>query len=282
MTAFAFHSTRGKAGNTKEVKGQVKEQVNDKEFRVTFENGKQKIYEYEELVDKINKDDDDDEERWTFEEILSHRWSPLEGRNGKIDLLLKWKGYEDPTWEPLEVIKADDPITVAKYAKEHNLLTQAEWKWARRYVKNEKKLDRELRQMLLAKAKRSGTKYHFGIRVPKSLKEAYELDKVNKDSAWADAIQKEVTLLYEEYKCFKVLEESEPTPEGYQPIPLLWTFAVKYDGRRRARCVAGGHMTPDLEDDLYSGVVDLEAVRLAFVAAALMDLEVITAGIGSA
>ena len=31
-------------------------------------------------------------------------------------------------------------------------------------------------------------------------------------------------------------------------IPLLWAFAVKFDGRHRARCVAGGHVTPDLEE----------------------------------
>ena len=48
------------------------------------------------------------------------------------------------------------------------------------------------------------------------------------------------------------------------------------------RCVAGGHVTPDLDVDMYSGVVDLEIVRLAFIAAKLQDLQVFTADIGSA
>jgi hypothetical protein len=60
---YIMDTFKGKTGKTKEVKGQIKEQVNDREFRVTFEDGKQRIYEYEELMDKINKDDDDDEER---------------------------------------------------------------------------------------------------------------------------------------------------------------------------------------------------------------------------
>ncbi len=36
------------------------------------------------------------------------------------------------------------------------------------------------------------------------------------------------------------IPEGKRVPDGYQQIPLLWTFAVKYDGQRRARCVAGG------------------------------------------
>ena len=41
-------------------------------------------------------------------------------------------------------------------------------------------------------------------------------------------------------------------------------------------------MTPDLDDDLYSGVVDLETVRIAFVAAVLMELQIVAADVGSA
>ena len=79
------------------------------------------------------------------------------------------------------------------------------------------------------------------------------------DTLWAEAIEKEVDSLYNKYK---LLPTSYQKAKKYQKdtsiYPLLWTFAVKYDGRRRARCVAGGHVTPDLEVDMYSGVVDLE------------------------
>jgi hypothetical protein len=46
--------------------------------------------------------------------------------------------------------------------------------------------------------------------------------------------------------------------------------------------VAGGHRTPDFEDDLYSGSVNLDTVRVLFVLAALMELEVIAADVGNA
>ena len=64
-------------------------------------------------------------------------------------------------------------------------------------------------------------------------------------------------------------------------IPLLWTFAVKYDGRYRASLVAGGHVTEELENDYYSGVVRLRIIRIAFAAAILWDLKLITADIAS-
>jgi hypothetical protein len=41
-------------------------------------------------------------------------------------------------------------------------------------------------------------------------------------------------------------------------------------------------MTDDLDEDLYSGVVNLETVRIALVAAILMELKVIAADVGSA
>ena len=83
--------------------------------------------------------------------------------------------------------------------------------------------------------------------------------------------------------CFKILQRGSKIPDGYSCIPLLWTFAVKFDGRHRARCVAGGHRTPDLEEDLYSGVVDLETVRLALtIAAKDKDMKVYAADISHA
>ena len=271
-----------KKGRPIKKRGQVIERVDDDLYRVRFDDGKNRTYDYEELIELANHDDEEGVERWTFEKILNHQYSKDPKRKGRIDVQVKWQGFEEPTWEPMEVIKKDDPVTLAQYAKSKELLDQAKWKWAYKYVKNDQKMQRMLRQMNLAKKRKVGIKYQFGIRVPRTIKEAYELDKLNNDTAWADAIEKEVRLLYDLFECFKLVPENEGPPEGYNKIPLLWAFAVKYDGRRRARCVAGGHKTPDLDEDLYSGVVNLETVRLAFIAAILMDLKVIAADVSSA
>ncbi len=220
---------------------------------------------------------------WEFDEILDHKWSTNPDRHGKMDVLVKWTALgEQPTWEPMETIKKDDPVTLAGYAAKNNLLEKSIWKWAKRYVKNAKKFKRVLRDARLMK-KRTGkaTKYQFGQRVPRNFKECIELDKLNGDTGWQDAVKKEVHLLKEVHQCFKKPEPGEITEE-YQTIPLLWVFAVKFDGRKRARCVAGGHRTQDPEQDMYSGVVDLENVKIVFLIAVLTCLKAVAGDIGSA
>ena len=91
----------------------------------------------------------------------------------------------------------------------------------------------------------------------------------------------EVHILKDKHPCFRRPKPGE-IDDSYQRIKLLWRFSVKFDGRHRARCVAGGHMTDDHPYDLYSGVVDLENIRIVFLAAALMKLGVIAADVGSA
>ena len=55
---------------------------------------------------------------------------------------------------------------------------------------------------------------------------------------------------------------------GMMPLSLRWTksvniiFAVKHDGRHKARLVAGGHLTPDPIESIYSGVVSIRSLRL--------------------
>ena len=46
-------------------------------------NGKQKLLEYNELINIINKDEEENVERWTYESIQQHRWSPNPYRKEK-------------------------------------------------------------------------------------------------------------------------------------------------------------------------------------------------------
>ena len=47
--------------------------------------------------------------------------------------------------------------------------------------------------------------------------------------------------------------------------------------------MAGGHRAPDVDkNDAYSGVVSMETIRVAFVLAAMNDLEICAADISTA
>ena len=51
-------------------------------------------------------------------------------------------------------------------------------------------------------------------------------------------------------------------------------FACKHDGHNNARLVAGGHLTPDPVDSIYSGVVSTRSLRLTIFLAKLNDMKV--------
>ena len=71
-------------------------------------------------------------------------------------------------------------------------------------------------------------------------------------------------------------------PDGYQNIRVHLMFAVKHGGRHKARLVAGGHLTPDPIESIYSGFVCIRSLRLVIFLAKLNNLEVWGADIGNA
>ena len=51
--------------------------------------------------------------------------------------------------EPLNLVTADDPVTVARHAKEHSMLDTDGWRKLRRTAKREKMLTRPVNQAKL-------------------------------------------------------------------------------------------------------------------------------------
>ena len=251
-------------------KAKIKEQINDDEYRVTYGKGKSGIMHYQELIQQLSGINDEENDHWEIEEFLDHRWGRGKMKN-KIEILVKWKDEIDPTWEPMKIMKEDDPITLAKYAEDKDLLNKSMWKWAKRYILLQKTSQARIHQIYMMKKSKSVPKYKFGERVPRTIEEAYQIDKENGNSGWADAIAKEITCLKDKYNCFKILPNGTRVPKGYQIIKLLWTFDIKVDGRKRARLVAGGHTTEKLEfEEVTSSMVRLDTVKIAFMTPLLL------------
>jgi hypothetical protein len=68
--------------------------------------------------------------------------------------------------------------------------------------------------------------HKFGIELPKTIKEAFALDKKNGNTFWADAIAKEVKDVCID---FKILLEGQSAPIGYQKIPCHMIFDIKME-----------------------------------------------------
>ncbi len=123
----------------------------------------------------------------------------------------------------------------------------------------------------MTRSHRLKTGYKFGIRVPDTVEEAIEIDTINGNTLWQDAIAKEMQNVY---GAFDVRSETQ-APPGYKLIPLRIIFEIKMDFMRKARLIAGGHRTDPPAQLTYSSVVSRESVRIGFLMAALYQTKTI-------
>ena len=75
----------------------------------------------------------------------------------------------------------------------------------------------------------------YGLFLPKTVKEALELDRINGDTMRADAITKEMKNVN---IAFDFLDCDADVPVGYTFMPCRLVFDVRMDFTRKARYVA--------------------------------------------
>ena len=109
------------------------------------------------------------------------------------------------------------------------------------------------------------------------------LDRQNGNNKWKEAIGKELKQL-KDYETFidKGLFSKVGVPKGYQLIKTMWVFAVKHDGRHKARPVANGNLTAVPLNSVYAGVVSLRGLRIVLFLAERNGLETWATDIGNA
>ncbi len=125
------------------------------------------------------------------------------------------------SWEPLRNLKESNPLELAQYAESHSLLEEPAFIW---WAKDALKRSRRIIKRVKSKYWQRSHKY--GIRLPKSVQEALQLDQENGNTLWHDAIQKELKNVK---VAFKFLSNDEPTPVGYKQIPCHIIFDIKMD-----------------------------------------------------
>ena len=109
-------------------------------------------------------------------------------------------------WIKLKDLKESNPVELAEYAKGNELQFEPAFKWW--VSKTLRRRDRILKAM---KKRYHRTEQKFGIEVPKSVKQALEIDRKTGTTYWRDAIQKEMnTVLI----AFDILEEGAEEPKA--------------------------------------------------------------------
>ena len=182
--------------------------------------------------------------------------------------MVEWE-TEETTFEPLELIARDDPVTCALYAKDNGLLNTPGWKRFQKLAKRDKKFIRAVNKSKLKQTRRA-PKFKFGFEVPRNHLDAIRLDKLAGNTLWRDSEILELTQI-DEFDTFhdkgKAIYDStgkvSNSPTGYHKIRVHMIYDIKHDGRHKSRLVADGHLTSVPAESVYSGVVSLRSLRLA-------------------
>ena len=238
----------------------------------TFEH----VMTYNKMLEWCDRDLDKDD-MFKIDTIHGHKRDPKAA--GGYLLNVGWASGER-SWEELTPLFNDDPVSVSLYAMKNDLLHLDGFKRCKKYTKNTKKLARMINQARL-KSYRNKPVYQYGYQVPRNHDEAVFIDERMGNTKWQDAEKLELKQLFE-YDTFKDLGMGAPIPDGYQKIPCHMVYAVKHDGRHKARMVAGGHRTGTPIDSTYSSVVSLPGLRLVTFLAELNELELWGTDIGNA
>ena len=126
--------------------------------------------------------------------------------------------------ENLADLKESHPIETAKYAKILGIDHEAAFNWWVPHVL--KKRDRIISLVRKRNPRYLKRMHKFGIELPKTIKEALELDMKNGYTFWADAIAKEMK---DVCVAFKILLDGQSAPIGYQNIPCHMVFDIKME-----------------------------------------------------
>ena len=261
-------------------------------YSIKFDTGEIEEYTANVIAEAIQAElDDDGYNLHELAEILDHRqddtavgldnatFTTKSGRKCPRrttkgwQLLLRFKDGST-SWHSLKDLKDANPIELAQYAVHTGIDKAPAFSWWVPFVV--KKSNRIIKAL---KKKYFRTLQKYGIKVPKTVAEAQAFDKENGNTFWQDAIDKEMAAVG---KAFRILDAGARAPPGYTNIKCHMIFDIKPDFTRKARLVAGGHMTDPPSSITYASVVTRESVRLAFLIAALNDLEVEAADISGA
>ena len=118
------------------------------------------------------------------------------------------------------------------------------------------------------------------IKKPKKLTRRY----LQQQQDWLDWFKSEHKQL-EQYEQQNTFGPPQPYPKGANLLNLLWTYLIKDDGRKKARCVCNGsarmHGTVTL-GETYAASLDQTGSRIFWAVTALTNMIVIGADVSNA
>ena len=162
-------------------------------------------------------------------------------------MCVSWKNGST-SWEWLIDLKQSYLLELVEYAIAQGIDGTPAFSWWVPYVLRKRK------RILAAVQSRYHKRTHkFGFEIPKTMRQALEINKECGNTLWQDAIAKEMANVK---VAFKVLPDGAKEPIGHQYMDCHLIYEIKLDGfHRKARLVARGHMTKAPAVMMYASVV---------------------------
>ena len=258
--------------------------LDTREYEVSFPDGSSDAYTANIIAENIYTQVDEEGRSYTLlSEIIDHEedtkvTSSETSRHTTKGwrFLVAWKDGST-SYVPLREMKNSFPLETADYAVNVKIDTLPAFKWWVPHVLRK-------RSRIVSKLKKGKTKYwqrthKYGVELPKSVQEALEIDRRTGTSFWREAIDQEMRNVLSAFE----FRDDDKIPIGFKHITCHMVFDIKMIGlTRKARFVAGGHLTDPPTESVYSSVVTRESVRIMFLVAALNDLDVLGADVQNA
>jgi hypothetical protein len=266
--------------------------LNSRMYQVEFTDGTRQDYAANMIAEAIySQVDDEGNKLLLFNDVIAHRKNKkavkkqdmyIRSTNGNKHMKKTTIGWEfcmswkdgSTSWETLANLKSSYPIQIADYAIANNTADEPAFAW---WIPPHLHHKERILKALKGRAMKRNQK--FGITIPQTVEEALRIDKETNTTYWSDAIAKEMK---NNRIAFEFLNENERVSHGYKYIRCHMNFEVKMDFTRKARFIAGGHMTDPPPFLTYSTVVSRDSVRIGFLLAALNNLDLVSIDIGNA
>eukprot|EP00804_Cyclotella_cryptica_P017247 CCRYP_016811-RA/>CCRYP_016811-RA protein AED:0.26 eAED:0.25 QI:0/0/0/1/0.5/0.66/3/0/445 len=185
------------------------------------------------------------------------------------ELCCEWKDGST-SWQKVLDLKESYPLQVAEFTFPAQIADEPAFNWWVSGVL--KKRDR-----IISLLKCHSSRYHkhthkYWIEIPKTVEEAYVINKATGTTFWHDAIEKEMKNVR---VVFDILVDGAAPPWVHQFIHCHMIFDVKMeDFWHKTRLVAGGHTTKAPPTPTYASVVSRETIRIAQLVTALNDVDI--------
>ena len=266
--------------------------LDTREYHLEYEDGSTQVYAANLVAENIYAQVDDEGNMFSLmESIIDHKsdGSALKGEDGFYltktgnrrkkpttrgwQLLVQWKDGTT-TWIKLADMKESYSLETADYARDNLIDNEPAFAWWVPHV-----LRKRARVVCGAKTKYWLKTHKYGVRLPKTTKEALQIDIDTGTDFWEKAIQKEMKNVM---VAFEFNDEDKITI-AHCALGVHMVFDVKITLQRKARLVADGHKVPQIaKESTYSTVPTRDSIRIFFLIAALNDLDVLSADIQNA